>query len=94
LLYIFFYLARTQNFTIYYVAMIVPVILIIYMFWRRPFQSKWVRASFFINNACILISLIYHRIGLESKYNTLYLPFGAFIIIVFDWIFNLIVWGR
>jgi hypothetical protein len=81
-------------FLIYYMAMLVPVLLIIYMICRRPFQSKWVRAAYIINNACILISLIYHRIGLDSKNNTLYLPFGAFIIILFDWIFNLVVWGR
>ena len=74
--------------------MVVPIVLIIYMICRKPFQSKWVRASYIVNNACILITLIYYKITLSSGKNALYLPFGGFIILNFDWIFNLVVWGR
>lgn len=94
LMYLLFYLARTQSMIIYYGIMVVPIVLIIYIICRKPFQSKWVRASYFINNACILITLIYYRYAIDAGENALYLHFGGFIILTFDWIFNLVVWGR
>jgi len=66
-MYMLFYLARTQTMVVYYIILIVPLALIIYLFVRKPFQSRWVRAAYFINNFCIIMTLIYNRITLELE---------------------------
>lgn len=93
-MYLLFYFARTQNMIAYYAIMVVPLCLMIYMFCRKPFQSKWVRAAYYINNFCIIMTLIYNRLTLDLGDLVDYLPFGNFIVIVFDWIFNLVIWVR
>ena len=40
------------------------------------------------------MTLIYNRLTLEYGEKIFYLPFGNFAMIVFDWVFNLVVWGR
>ena len=66
-MYMLFYLARTKTMIVYYVIMVIPVILIIYLFVRKPFQSRWVRAAYFINNFCIIMTLIYNRLALDLE---------------------------
>ena len=79
---------------VYNIIGLVPLVLIIYLFYRRPFQSRWVRVAYFINNFCMIMSLIYNKIYLIQGDSVYYLPFGNFAIIIFDWGFNMIVWGR
>lgn len=93
-MYLLFYLSRTQSLVVYYFILPFPIILLIYLFCRKPFQSKWIRAAYFINNFCMIVTLIYIRLAIELKDKVFYLPIGIFIIIVFDWVFNLIVWIR
>lgn len=93
-MYLLFYLARVQNMIAYYFIFLGPVLLIVYLFWRKPFQSKWIGAAYFINNFCIIMTLIYSRIIIDYDDKVFYLPFGIFAIIVFDWLFNMVVWGR
>ena len=93
-MYLLFYLSMSEATMIYYLIFLGPIILIIYVIWRKPFQSKWVRAAYFINNFCIIMTLIYNRLTLEFGEKIFYLPFGNLAMILFDWVFNLIVWGR
>jgi hypothetical protein len=67
IMYMLFYLARTQTMIVYYVILVVPICLIIYLFVRKPFQSRWLRAAYFINNMCIIMTLIYNRITMELE---------------------------
>ncbi len=93
-MYLLFYFARTQSFIAYYLIFVPPICLVIYMICRKPFQSRWVRAAYLINSFCVIMSLIYNRIALEVGDRVEYLPFGNFVVIVFDWIFNIVVWAR
>jgi hypothetical protein len=40
------------------------------------------------------MTLVYNRLTIILGDQVDYLPFGTFVIIIFDWIFNMIVWGR
>lgn len=93
-MYVFLAISLTIAMTIYYLIFILPFCMIIYLFCRKPFQSRWVRAAYFINNFCIIMSLMYNLLITSMEDQVFYLPFGSFAIIMFDWIFNLVVWGR
>lgn len=53
-------IALTTAPVMYFVIFIFPLGLIVYLVCRRPFQSKWMRAAYFINNLCIIFALIYN----------------------------------
>lgn len=65
IMYMLFYFARTRSMIAYYIIMAIPVLLIVYLLYRKPFQSRWVRAAYFVNNFCIIMSLVYNRVTLE-----------------------------
>ena len=64
-MYFLLYFSLTQNMQIYYGILIFPIILIVYLFCRKPFQSRWVRAAYFINNFYIIMTLIYNRLTIN-----------------------------
>lgn len=68
--------------------------MMVYICCRRPFQSKWMRAAYFVNCFCIFIMLVFNLLTIAFYDTVYYLPFGSLIIIMLDWIFNLVVWGR
>lgn len=94
LMYIFLAIALTVTMIIYYLIFALPICLIIYLFCRKPFQSRWVRAAYFINNFCIFMTLIYNLLIISMEDQVFYLPFGTYMILMFDWIFNIVVWSR
>ena len=93
-MYLLFYFARVRSMVVYYAIFVPPLCLIIYMLCRRPFQSRWIRAAYLINSICLILSLIYNMVSRVYGDQIEYLPFGNFIVIVFDWIFNIVVWAR
>jgi hypothetical protein len=78
----------------YYLLFIFPLAMMVYICCRSPFQSKWMRAAYFVNCFCILIMLVCNLLIIAFKDTVYYLPFGSLITIMVDWIFNLVVWGR
>jgi hypothetical protein len=94
LMYALLAVSLTVTMTIYYLIFALPVSMIIYLFCRKPFQSRWVRAAYFINNFCIIMALLYNLLIISMEDSVFYLPFGSYVIIMFDWVFNLVVWGR
>jgi len=55
-------IAVTVSKIFYYFIYIFPIGMIVYLICRRPFQSRWVRAAYFINNICIILFLIYVKL--------------------------------
>jgi F0F1-type ATP synthase assembly protein I len=86
--------SMTVSPVIYYLLFIFPVAMMVYICCRRPFQSKWMRAAYFVNCFCIFIMLVYNLMTISYEDTVYYLPFGSLITIMVDWIFNLVVWGR
>jgi hypothetical protein len=93
-MYILLAVSLTVTMTLYYLIFLFPIALVIYVLCRKPFQSRWVRAAYIVNNFCILMTLVYNMLIISMEEKVFYLPFGTFAIIIFDWVFNLIVWGR
>lgn len=93
-MYAFLGISLTVSKIIYYLIFVFPFMMIIYMLCRKPFQSKWMRAAYLVNCFCIIVSLIYNQLIISFENSVYYLPFGNMISILFDWIFNLVVWGR
>jgi hypothetical protein len=86
-------LGLTVTFIISYLIYAVPVGLIVYLAVRKPFYSKWVRAAYVVNNVCIILVLLYvHLITLMDTHY--YMPYIALIVMLFDWLFNIVVWAR
>jgi hypothetical protein len=46
-------ISLTVSKVIYYILFIFPIAMIAYVCCRRPFQSKWMRAAYFMNFFCI-----------------------------------------
>ncbi len=84
----------TVSAVMYYLLFLFPVAMMVYICCRRPFQSKWIRAAYFVNCFCMFIMLVYNLLTIAFKDQVYYLPFGSLITIMIDWIFNLVVWGR
>jgi hypothetical protein len=40
------------------------------------------------------MALLYNLLIISMEDSVFYLPFGSYVIIMFDWVFNLVVWGR
>lgn len=79
---------------LYYVILVIPVAMMVYICCRRPFVSKWMRASYFVNCFCMFTALIYNLLTIAFQDDVYYLPFGSLANFLLDWIFNLVVWGR
>ena len=93
-MYIFLGLALTVSSILYYVLYIIPICMIFYLICRKPFQSRWLRAAYAINWICIVLTVTYNVLIIQLERDAFYLPVGIFVIIMFDWIFNIIVWAR
>lgn len=94
IMYLLFFFGLVLSFFAFYFMMVIPLCLIAYMLVRKPFRSGWHRSAYIVNNICILLMLITDKILIEYRYRTYYLPFISMGIILFDWIFNIVVWIR
>lgn len=93
-MYMILAVSLVQVFLVYYLLFLIPICMIIYVIRRDPFQSKWMKVAYIINFTCIFIQLLYNILIIEFADNVYYLPFGCLAIMLTDWIFNLVVWGR
>ena len=93
-MYMLFYFGIVLSFIAFYILMAIPLCLIVYMLVRKPFRSIWHRSAYVVNNVCILLMLVTDRVLISYRYKSYYLPFISMSIILFNWMFNIVVWAR
>lgn len=80
---------------IYYVLLGCPLALIVYMFCRKPFKSRWVSARYFVNNLGLFTVLVLNVVMMNDTDDALFhFPWAHLVLIIFVWLFNLVVLAR
>lgn len=51
---------------IYYVIIVIPIIMMVYLICRKPFNSRWVASTYFVNCFFIILTLVFNIIMLQG----------------------------